>query len=53
MKKIALGILALTFLAPVVPAATAQVVVALGHPHRRYHRRHCYYRHHHRRCYYR
>ncbi len=48
IKKLALGILALTFLVPLVPAG-AQVVVAVGHPHHR----HCYWRHHHRHCYYR
>jgi hypothetical protein len=46
MKKILLSLLALLFLAPLVPAASAQVVVAIGHPHHR----HCYYRHHHRHC---
>jgi multisubunit Na+/H+ antiporter MnhE subunit len=50
MKKLALGILALTFLVPLVPAASAQVVVEVGHPH---HHRHCWYSHHHRHCRYR
>jgi hypothetical protein len=50
MKKIALTFLAVLFLAPLVPAATAQVVVEVGHHH---HHRHCWYRHHHRHCEYR
>jgi len=45
MKKFALSLLALLFLAPLVPAASAQVVVAIGHPHRYYHNHH-YYQHH-------
>ncbi len=32
MKKLALGVLALTFLVPLVPAAGAQVVVTVDHP---------------------
>jgi hypothetical protein len=50
MKKLALGFLALMFLVPLVPAASAQVVVEVGHPH---HHRHCWYSHHHRHCRYR
>jgi hypothetical protein len=46
MKKILLSLLALLFLAPLVPTASAQVVVAIGHRHHQ----HCYYRHHHRHC---
>jgi hypothetical protein len=54
MKKLALGIFGLICLvSPLVPAASAQVVVAVGHPHHHYHHRHCYYRHGHRHCYYR
>jgi hypothetical protein len=48
MKKLALCILALSFLAPLVPAAGAQVVVRLGDDH--HHHRHCWYSHHHRHC---
>jgi hypothetical protein len=51
MKKLALGILAVAFLAPLVPAAGAQVVVEVGH--HPYHHEHCYWHHHHRHCYYR
>jgi hypothetical protein len=50
MKKLALGLLALSFLVPLVPSADAQVVVSIGHHHRH---RHCYWRHHHRHCSYR
>jgi len=49
IKKLALGLLALTFLLPLVPKADAQVVVEVGH----HHHRHCWYRHHHRHCEYR
>jgi hypothetical protein len=49
MKKIVLSLFALLFLAPLVPAASAQVNIHIG-PHRH---RHCYYRYHHRHCYYR
>jgi len=45
MKKLGLGLLALLFLAPLVPMAGAQVVVKIGHPHRYYHNHH-YYQHH-------
>ncbi|WP_158787680.1 hypothetical protein [Granulicella sp. L46] len=48
MKKLSLGFLALMFLAPLVPAASAQVVVAVGHPYHHHH--HCWYSHHHRHC---
>ncbi len=48
MKKLALGFLALMFLVPLVPAASAQVVVAVGNDH--HHHRHCWYSHHHRHC---
>jgi hypothetical protein len=44
MKKITLGLFALLFLAPLVPAANAQVVIAVGHHH--HHRHHHHYRHH-------
>jgi hypothetical protein len=54
MKKVALGIFGLICLvSPLIPAASGQVVVAVGHPHHHYHHRHCYYRHGHRHCYYR
>ena len=63
MKKLALGIFALAltcFVSPLVPAASAQVVVAVGQPqyyhhYHHYHRhyRHCYYHHGYRHCYYR
>ncbi len=46
IKKFVLGFIALMFLVPLVPAASAQVVVAVGHPHHR----HCWYSHHHRHC---
>jgi len=46
MKKLILTFMALLFLAPLVPAANAQVVVAIGH----HHHRHCWYSHHHRHC---
>jgi hypothetical protein len=49
MKKLGLGFLALMFLMPLVPAASAQVVVDVGHPHHR----HCWWSHHHRHCRYR
>jgi len=44
MKKIILSLFALLFLAPLVPAANAQVVIKVGH------HRHCWYSHHHRHC---
>jgi hypothetical protein len=50
MKKLALGVLALSFFVPLVPTAGAQVVVEVGHHH---HHRHCWWRHHHRHCEYR
>jgi len=50
MKKLMLIFLSLMFLVPLVPQADAQVVVAIGHPHRH---QHCYWRHHHRHCYWR
>ena len=49
MKKIGFGILALMFFAPLVPAASAQVVVEVGHAHH-HHYHHCWYSHHHRHC---
>ena len=45
MTKYMLGLLALLFLAPLVPTANAQVVVKVGHAPR-----HCWYSHHHRHC---
>jgi hypothetical protein len=48
MKKSLFALLMLMFLAPLVPAANAQVVVKIGHRHR-----HCWYSHHHRHCAYR
>jgi hypothetical protein len=48
MKKLVLTFMALLFLAPLVPAANAQVVIAVGHDH--HHHRHCWYSHHHRHC---
>ena len=51
MKKLGLGLLALLFLAPLVPVASAQVVVQVGHPHRYYHHHHYYDHHDHGRYY--
>jgi len=48
MKKIILSLFALLFLAPLVPAANAQVKIEIGHRHR-----HCWYSHGHRHCRYR
>jgi hypothetical protein len=47
MKKSMFALLLLMFLAPLVPAANAQVVVKVGDNH---HHRHCWYSHHHRHC---
>jgi hypothetical protein len=44
MKKIMFSLLALMFLAPLVPQADAQVVIAVGHRH---HYRHHYHHYHH------
>jgi hypothetical protein len=49
MKKSMFCLLLLMFLAPLVPAANAQVVVKLGDNHH-HHPRHCWYSHHHRHC---
>jgi hypothetical protein len=48
MKKTLLGLMLALFLAPMLPAANAQVVVDIGHQHHRH--RHCYWHHHHRVC---
>jgi hypothetical protein len=42
MKKLALGVLALSFLATLVPSASAQ--------YDHHHHHHCWYSHHHRHC---
>ncbi|HSY37840.1 MAG TPA: hypothetical protein VK814_18945 [Acidobacteriaceae bacterium] len=42
IKKLSLGILALTFLATLVPSASAQ--------YDHHHHHHCWYSHHHRHC---
>jgi hypothetical protein len=47
MKIYTLGFMMLLFLASLIPAAKAQVVVAIGHGHHRH------YRHHHHHHYYR
>jgi hypothetical protein len=44
MKKFALGLLLLLFLAPLAVPAGAQVVIAVGHRHHRHYRHH--YHHH-------
>ena len=46
MKKLALSFFALLFLAPLVPAANAQVVVQIGHRHHYHHYYHHHYYHH-------
>ena len=48
IKKLLLGVIAALTLVAAVPASDAQIVVRVGHGHRRYYHHHYYYRHGHR-----